>query len=535
MTTYPFSEVRVRTEMFLEQMNICLKEPDEEQRLCGLRTVCYHLFSRASYCYPHNNPIFYSFTEENPDSLKIAEIIKTKSPILAEFPRRQVVKGGPKSSEYWKPNSHVQKDTWVKIKYGGGLNYLLDCFEGRERGYARFGSCIGIRVYPTIPTHFENGYRHNVTHFSQNVPIAHFDFPVVLTAWVMAKYLIPTHRHREAGIKVDDLKFLRDAKITLHLDPKTTDIEKLGDLPTQKYQKKIVRFNRLISASVKERLMAFNAGKKLDAPGTISLEGQFPTEKQTFQELFLSRVSKCMEQKSEALRLCQFRSFCYELFQLSDHSRECSNKLFDAFTEEQVQAKTIANIMKKHMTAFAWYPNFNPNMKTPTKGEYWGKCWGLPPTTEVEISHGGGLNFLLDCFEGKERGYRLERGIGVGLQVHPHAPPDHTNSRRNRVFHYARNIPIRHFDFPAILTGKVPAKYLLTANKGYEAGIRVHHLKHLKEAKIILHLDPATTDLKDFDDSKRNERYWKKIVFFNRWISGDLQKRLETFNKKSSD
>ncbi len=94
----------------------------------------------------------------------------------------------------------------------------------------------------------------------------------------------------------------------------------------------------------------------------------------------------------------------------------------------------------------------------------------VPEDTEYPITHGGGLQYIQDYLQGKEKGYRLENDDRKGLQVHRdevlHGP-----AMTHRPASYANRAASINFDQPAILRAKIKAKHLITANNRYENAI----------------------------------------------------------------
>lgn len=100
--------------------------------------------------------------------------------------------------------------------------------------------------------------------------------------------------------------------------------------------------------------------------------------------------------------------------------------------------------------------------------------WAKDPEAWVEISHGGGAEYIRDFVEGRSDGYKLEN-FGTGLQVSPNY-----NDRDNM---YAQRV-YQTFDSPAIFKGRIQAKYLQLAPNGYEAGLTPENIKHLENVTI---------------------------------------------------
>jgi hypothetical protein len=120
------------------------------------------------------------------------------------------------------------------------------------------------------------------------------------------------------------------------------------------------------------------------------------------------------------------------------------------------------------------------------------KHWGMgiiDGETEVRIVHGGTHRFLKDFSNGDCLGYRLERG-GIGIQVHPVLAEtkigcfQNENAAVMRSQFYAKRMFRFSFDTPAILTGRVKVKYLISANNPYEAAIAQKDFKYIEDLKI---------------------------------------------------
>lgn len=104
----------------------------------------------------------------------------------------------------------------------------------------------------------------------------------------------------------------------------------------------------------------------------------------------------------------------------------------------------------------------------------------------VTITHGGGINSVLDFFSGVSMGYRLEGDSGYGLQVSVDIDSASENcvSKPLTVVDKYSEKSFRHFDKPCILTAQIAAKYLEKAPNGSEAGLKAAYIKHLKNVTI---------------------------------------------------
>lgn len=132
------------------------------------------------------------------------------------------------------------------------------------------------------------------------------------------------------------------------------------------------------------------------------------------------------------------------------------------------------------------------------------------PEDVVDIMHGGGKRFLGDLLLGKTKGYGLEHRIETGIQVHPYKLVDGISDGYhelfNRSMHYAEKSK-QYFDNPAILTGKIKAKYLLgNSAVGFEGGVPAKHIDKL--INPIIHDLPTTlVDLSGWGTKPNMEVY----------------------------
>ena len=95
---------------------------------------------------------------------------------------------------------------------------------------------------------------------------------------------------------------------------------------------------------------------------------------------------------------------------------------------------------------------------------------GLDPEEEVGIIHGGGEAHIRDFIAGKSRGYKLEGDRRTGIQVHPINAMGGAQLR-DRTRFYANRAAGMAYDNPAMLTGTVKRKHLVTANNSYEGAV----------------------------------------------------------------
>lgn len=142
-------------------------------------------------------------------------------------------------------------------------------------------------------------------------------------------------------------------------------------------------------------------------------------------------------------------------------------------------------------------------------GEYWNPHQNFQRTSEIEITHGGGAFYLLNCFDNKALGYGLERG-GIGLQVHPHCV-EFNNEARQRGPEYAYKAMRGSLDFPAILTGTVQAQYLMPADNDYEAAIKISDLIHIKNPRITLASSDSISTSMGYDYGVHAKEFYKLL------------------------
>jgi hypothetical protein len=107
----------------------------------------------------------------------------------------------------------------------------------------------------------------------------------------------------------------------------------------------------------------------------------------------------------------------------------------------------------------------------------------LDPEQLIKITHGGGYVFIHNFLEGKNIGYRLEKG-GLGLQVSPHLSGSEDFIINREIKTYAPRATC-FLDRPARFEAQIAAKYLLAANNNYEAAIDSTVVKHLQDIKIV--------------------------------------------------
>ena len=104
----------------------------------------------------------------------------------------------------------------------------------------------------------------------------------------------------------------------------------------------------------------------------------------------------------------------------------------------------------------------------------------------IVVRHGGGLRFLLDFFEGKKLGYKLEddgSGVDYGFGIQVGITP------KERERFYAEGRSEASFDIPVAITGQIRRKFLFTAANDYEAGLSAKNTHRLKNITF----DPPLT------------------------------------------
>jgi len=120
--------------------------------------------------------------------------------------------------------------------------------------------------------------------------------------------------------------------------------------------------------------------------------------------------------------------------------------------------------------------------------DLWGTQHGIGPSEMIDVNHGGGKHYLEHMMKAKNEsmGYKLEGGMGKGIQVHPSVQGKYRNGAgedANRIGYYSKRAG-GYGDIPAKLTGQIEGSKLTAANNGYEAGIRGQNMGSLKNVKI---------------------------------------------------
>lgn len=282
----------------------------------------------------------------------------------------------------------------------------------------------------------------------------------------------------------------------------------------------------------------------LEEKETTSLEEVFvkkPQEKVTkkeseesFKATVIKEIDESMKLQDSKEALIKLRTIARNLLGRkvsNDYRASKKRELYGLFIEQVPNTEKIGSLLKDLVDSFAKKGKAKGREEEYKENEFWNPNGKVNPETLVDITHGGGLQYILDCFENKEEGYNLELG-GLGIQVHPDAPECRISKYNNRPCHYAeRQMPLR-LDFPAILTGKIKAKHLLPAWNSYEAGIRIPSLKYIENPKIILCAE--SDDIKNNKELARGStNIFDEITAFNRFLPRELRKRMEEFNNKT--
>ena len=210
--------------------------------------------------------------------------------------------------------------------------------------------------------------------------------------------------------------------------------------------------------------------------------------------LIKEAINYCITRESKhGLRMIAYALFSNKKSHLNVNGETCPiiYLLYCAFSDVKASAKDIAfvlldlfisgkEVLSKPSCDFV-------QEKLPT-GEHWGD-WedksGVKYATSdevINISHGGGLFYIIDFLTGRKQGYRLE-SYGLGLQVSPARDKKNDNYQRAgsyAILSYTRGF----FDLPAKLEAQIPCGKLLRAHLHYEAGLRPEHKTELKNVII---------------------------------------------------
>ena len=102
----------------------------------------------------------------------------------------------------------------------------------------------------------------------------------------------------------------------------------------------------------------------------------------------------------------------------------------------------------------------------------------LDPESEIEITYGGGLQYISEFLSGQASGYdRYDKGC---IYVSPHVNGRNVQAREPG---YAIT-GYRFFDTPAILKAKIKVKDLRAAMRDYEALLHHKNVSELKDIEV---------------------------------------------------
>ncbi|MBU1173505.1 MAG: hypothetical protein KKD44_28390, partial [Proteobacteria bacterium] len=175
-------------------------------------------------------------------------------------------------------------------------------------------------------------------------------------------------------------------------------------------------------------------------------------------------------------------------------------KPLSSLSKEQIRIRASTNAWRKGMQQYLAAP----------RGEI------LPgsrffsdvhPEELIPFSHGGGLRHIQQFTAGKSPGYRLENP-GRGIQVSPfreEATPEIGKF-------YASRVATSKVDVPAILTGKIKAKYLDPSHGGAEAGLRTEFAKNILQPKVTrIQAEPRFFGALSSKDVQEIERRYPQV------------------------
>ncbi|MBC8551467.1 MAG: hypothetical protein H8D23_17620 [Candidatus Brocadiales bacterium] len=112
----------------------------------------------------------------------------------------------------WADGSKVDPEEIVTITHGGGKDFINRFLKGEEKGYRLERGGKGIQVHPNIKG--TSGIGDSRTSFYSRRAIQHFDTPAGLKGQIKAKYLDSANNSYEAGIRPENAKYLKKAKVT---------------------------------------------------------------------------------------------------------------------------------------------------------------------------------------------------------------------------------------------------------------------------------------------------------------------------------
>lgn len=148
-----------------------------------------------------------------------------------------------------------------------------------------------------------------------------------------------------------------------------------------------------------------------------------------------------------------------------------------------------------------WQSTENNGLGIEMTSNYWGSSledYKIEPDHIVDISHGGGVQYILDFFDGNTLGYRLEKH-GYGIQVSPKIDSIlWLKDTYDRAKYYAsadwhHNVT---FDYSVVMYARVKAGCLFEANNIYEAGLPYYNLNQLMDIKFyFINMDNVPKNL----------------------------------------
>jgi hypothetical protein len=119
----------------------------------------------------------------------------------------------------------------------------------------------------------------------------------------------------------------------------------------------------------------------------------------------------------------------------------------------------------------------------------WSSPRSIPHDTPFNITHGGGLFYILRFLSGMDAGYPDEGFSNLGIQVTQARPGSQIERDLSyKAYDYAgRNCS--PFDYPAVLYGSIAACDLDAANRGYESSVRTEKRSKIGNIKIKIITD----------------------------------------------
>lgn len=170
----------------------------------------------------------------------------------------------------------------------------------------------------------------------------------------------------------------------------------------------------------------------------------------------------------------------------------------DKLTDDlQADIQLAMQVQEAFFLQYGWL--LDPQLPV-ARPERWKKSTTNPEAL-IEFSHGGGFFYILKFLKGETRGYRLERA-GTGIQVSPQ-----TLAHSRDEFYSGK--AYRHFDYPARFSARIKAKYLDSANNGYEAGLRPEFIEFLEDITIKRFDTGATYTIKSIEELAALEAFFR--------------------------